>query len=629
MADELLIIDDDNYTQFVDEHDARNDGLPGITPRETEQGGLPEAKPMIDEIPLIPKSEWAERARIMTASEAWPNDRRRALARRLGRTVVKDQNGLNYCFPAGTLIRMADGSEKPIQDVRTLDSVLTAEGRCKTVLATGVRRAASLYKLNLWGHRHLRATGEHPILTQRGYVALKEVQPGDMVALTKYAPETVLWISTANYLPQRVYANKDEALVRSASWSPSLPGRSPCLRHKALVPDIIHLTYDVGRLIGLFLAEGHTSYSAAHWSFNITERETLGAEVIRILTSLGCESRGQVRPNNVFQVVVDGVGWSQLLESLCGRGAAGKCPAKELMAGPVAFLDGMLSGWIDGDRTTKNIGCTVSHSLAVAMYDIAASLGRCPIIQYKPARRGTNGRWRKPVWHAGWNDDPCENHGTHQTDTHVFRKVDTVVQEAFDGYVYNFEVDGDNSYVAEGVAVHNCHLYALTNCLEDLRDSQGLPYIELAPETGGGAVGWYNSGGAMDADIRYVAKHGIATREFCEPHVINPRKFRQGWEQSAQLHIPLEWFELGHSGDMWAEVVTALLSGLPVYPGYSWWRHSVMLGKLVGDNLDGEIENSWGSGWGNGGYGILAGSRKVPTAGYGCFAPRVIVQAAA
>jgi hypothetical protein len=170
-----------------------------------------------------------------------------------------------------------------------------------------------------------------------------------------------------------------------------------------------------------------------------------------------------------------------------------------------------------------------------------------------------------------------------------------------------------------------CHLYALANCVEDRLDAMGQ-FRTLAPETGGGVVGWRNRGGNMDSDLEYVALHGLAEESFLpSPHCIDPNRFKEGWEQNALCHVPLEWDELGHE-DMWWETMTALLEGLPVYPGFDWWGHSVMGGKLVivEREICLEIENSWTPTWGDRGYGVLRGSHKIPSKSCGCFAPRVI-----
>jgi hypothetical protein len=176
------------------------------------------------------------------------------------------------------------------------------------------------------------------------------------------------------------------------------------------------------------------------------------------------------------------------------------------------------------------------------------------------------------------------------------------------------------SVVKDQDGLNFCHLFALTNCVESNRQSQGLPYIELAPESMGGVVNWSNSGGYMTADIQYATQHGIAPRSFCPPYKHSPGSFQDGWQDAAKLHVPLEWFELGHQ-DIEAECITALLLGYPVYGGWDWWSHSVMLGALVDAN-HWEIENSWRPSWGNEGYGILTGGRRLPSTSMGCFALR-------
>lgn len=139
---------------------------------------------------LIPKSEWQARIREMEERKSLLSD----LCRDAG-LKCKDQQQTNYCVPAGTMIRMADGSEKPIQDVKVLDEVVTAEGNVKKVTQTMVRHASEpLFTLILWeypylrtmGKPYLRATGEHPILTKRGYVRLVDLKSGDKVGFPRW-----------------------------------------------------------------------------------------------------------------------------------------------------------------------------------------------------------------------------------------------------------------------------------------------------------------------------------------------------------------------------------------------------------------------------------------------------------
>jgi hypothetical protein len=148
-------------------------------PRGFAYGGT--AEPFPDSM-LIPKSEWQSRIQEMEERKSRLSD----LCRDAG-LKCKDQQQTNYCVPAGTMIRMADGSAKPIQDVKFSDEVVTAEGNVKKVTRTMDRYTNEpLLTPIMWEHSHFHATGEHPILTKRGYVRLIDLKTGDEVASPRW-----------------------------------------------------------------------------------------------------------------------------------------------------------------------------------------------------------------------------------------------------------------------------------------------------------------------------------------------------------------------------------------------------------------------------------------------------------
>src|SRR3954470_12185684 len=80
-----------------------------------------------------------------------------------------DQGREGSCLPPDARVLMADGSVKPISELRLLDEVVTAEGRTGRVLETTTRlHTDGLVNVRLWGHSHLRLTANHPVLTKRG-----------------------------------------------------------------------------------------------------------------------------------------------------------------------------------------------------------------------------------------------------------------------------------------------------------------------------------------------------------------------------------------------------------------------------------------------------------------------------
>ena len=168
-----------------------------------------------------------------------------------------------------------------------------------------------------------------------------------------------------------------------------------------------------------------------------------------------------------------------------------------------------------------------------------------------------------------------------------------------------------------------CWTYSLTSCVEVIRLQQGQGYVELNPESLGGDVGWRNAGNSLDSAIAYARTHGICERRFSPPHNLKTGTWQKGWEENALGYKPAEWFDLDGK-ERWPMTVTALLSGYPVYVGYDWWRHAlIVVGlTLVGSEVCLVLRNSWGSNYGDDGYFVLKGNKKYPS--YGCFAPRSV-----
>jgi hypothetical protein len=160
-----------------------------------------------------------------------------------------------------------------------------------------------------------------------------------------------------------------------------------------------------------------------------------------------------------------------------------------------------------------------------------------------------------------------------------------------------------------------CWAWSLAQCAEARRASDGQPYVELAPVSLGGSVHFRKEGNYCGAAIKYAVEHGICDSTFPDSqYSLSPSRWKTGWEDEAKNHKVDEFWELGNSGKMWAETVTALLSGFAVYVGLNWWSHAVMYDELVmqGSELCISGPNSWGPGQ----RYVLKGSRKIPSEAY-------------
>jgi len=381
------------------------------------------------------------------------------------------------CFPAGTLIRLADGTHRAIDELRPLDRVMTAEGMSGLVVKVGVRfHDEGLVRIRLRGRSDgLRCTAEHPILTHRGYVPAGELRLRDEVAL-----------------PRRTWHERDDLFLPGviATW----PKESRRVHHAGGVatvvsapPTTVKLDFRFGRLLGLYAAEGYArkTRSQVSFSFGKHEAETLVPETVELLRDLlGIEARVQHRAHNVVIVNVGGKHWCEMFTALCGQGAKGKRLAID---GPPEFKRGFFSGWMDGDgwkpskkpdRALRHIGVTISHCLALDAWAIGNDLGIAPTLAYSdPKLSGSVRQRRYDLTFA----PEAKNPHSRLTDEACWRRVTALEHEDFAGYVYNLEVEGDHSYVAEGFGVHNCVAYTSASIHQHMQWADHGKFLTFDP----------------------------------------------------------------------------------------------------------------------------------------------------
>jgi hypothetical protein len=112
-------------------------------------------------------------------------------------------------------------------------------------------------------------------------------------------------------------------------------------------------------------------------------------------------------------------------------------------------------------------------------YGIKWLLWKCGFhasINFSPSKDYGDGKNRKDSWQVvcggkdfseffeelGLKNDDMTNRNNYTTDDkYSYFVVNEISSEPYDGKVYNFEVEDDNSYVVEGVATHNCAVYGI------------------------------------------------------------------------------------------------------------------------------------------------------------------------
>jgi intein/homing endonuclease len=229
------------------------------------------------------------------------------------------------------------------------------------------------------------------------------------------------------------------------------------------LPDHIDLTSQFGRLVGLFLAEGSCDASKVRWTFSLDEKETLVADTVKLvheLFDMVPHVAERVGAHSI-NVTLFGTAWSRFFEAVCGNGAGKKRLHPVLTSGPDEFLEAMVRGWLDGDGwrydrvRNYQAGVSISHDLALSMYQISVGLGRSPVIQWSKPTINSAAKTRQPRWTVCFSTTG-DNWRMQSDQNCMWRKVRSISAETFCGPVYDLGVAGDGSYIAEGIGVGDC-----------------------------------------------------------------------------------------------------------------------------------------------------------------------------
>jgi len=376
------------------------------------------------------------------------------------------------CLVPGTGIIMHDGSVKVVEDVQVGDMVMTAAGRIKAVTQTMGRH----YEGDLIGIRPsgftetLWTTVEHPIMTpDEGLKEAERWRQGDLCyfPVPEDIPSTKV-IDVWDYLDtDRFIEYEGRVYKRNRSYGDKRqpkrrrPKTAHCERYSS-IPAKIALSSGLGRLLGLYVAEGFTTARGEiHWSFNHAGEEHLVEEVQVELSRLGLSSWVE-RRDHTLDVATNSVQMALVIEALIGTGSRTKRLAAPIIHGDLEFLEALFEAWVDGDgyrghasRTTLS---TASSDLAMQARYILARLGHESTHRHRQDNSSDLVPGGQDIHHVIWRKNGGRGIGRHYVEgNQVIHEIIEPERKSYSGKVYNLEVEDDHTYVAyPGIAVHNC-----------------------------------------------------------------------------------------------------------------------------------------------------------------------------
>jgi hypothetical protein len=403
---------------------------------------------------------------------------------------ITDQRDQPHCFPPDTPVLMADGTEKPISEIKAGDFVVSHTGHPRMVNQVMARRyTGPLTALKVRGLcTPLLSTPEHPYhVTTLQRIDQRVMANGEREGSVSFEAAVPTWMPAGEIC---AFERRDK--VRHAVRLPtgrvtpsvlegevidlweyvgghrllSVDATTISRGGKVNIPRFIRATPQLARLIGLFLAEGcvRGGKGACTWSFHEDEtnlhsevaealREIFGVEVY-----LSHRKGNKVMLVNAYSTVL-----GDLFVELAGEKAHGKRLHPALMGWEDSLLEGVWSGFEDGDGYTQVKGgktstrlVTVSPVLARQLWRIGMRLGYRPTITSTQPKLSHGVKSRRRRYDVYTYETGKRTWRPEEEDGTILAVVEQVTTEEFAGVVYNLEVEVDHTYIAAGAEVHNC-----------------------------------------------------------------------------------------------------------------------------------------------------------------------------
>lgn len=396
------------------------------------------------------------------------------------------------CFTGDVRVLLATGQEKPISLIKAGDVVIDAFGKHQRVIQVGSRTVDKLLTVKFRGSfEPMKVTPEHPFLVREdsGFdfkpISDSSVQYGRLPRNFGYTGARGK-LCVYNFLPRNKMYKLLDGEIKPVNRSQK-PG----------IPLFIDRSSGFSYLLGLYVAEGSFSGGNVVFSFGLHERSTLAADVIRIVKNVfgltGKENINEKR--NTCKIIISSTVLGEFLSHLCGKRSDGKqTPWEAIGIYHREYLQGLFLGdaYIYRDKCKVTLDMT-SFDVVTSARSMLWSFGIYSNL-YTVKREGKKQTWQAILQGENYSsfmtciigESVEDRKPSYGDDDHILSLIKSK-DELIGSYdVFNIEVDGSNTYIANGVAVHNCQYTG-----ESLPPNQ-LTVDHVIPRSRGGKSTWEN-----------------------------------------------------------------------------------------------------------------------------------------
>jgi intein/homing endonuclease len=387
------------------------------------------------------------------------------------------------CLLAGTKIQMADGSYKKIEDIIVGEYVITHNSRPKKVYelvnkkpTDNIINHITIQKYN----KTISTTNDHKVIVfnDSGYewIEAKDLKKGDLLVLPvgfQNHKQTQTRLNLSDYIQDLEYEICSQGIRVKGS--------------KNTLPHQVRLSDDLMWLFGIYAAEGGidgNNKERVTFNLHIKEidiknriiflmKEIFGAkctELNRTQQNVTCIRCSNIVVARLFHAMVAGNQWNKSLNHI-------------LLQSDRYNKLSFLRGWIDGDghitinKRRKITSVSVSEQLINDISSILISLKIQHTIINRKSRNRSKSAYQVDIYgeqvYKVFPELSCYTKVKQPTKQNkltcslgLLAPISSIAQEEYHNNVYCINVEEDHSFIANGIAVHNCVSHGTRNACD-------------------------------------------------------------------------------------------------------------------------------------------------------------------
>ena len=297
-------------------------------------------------------------------------------------------------------------------------------------------------------------------------------------------------------------------------------------------------------IVGLYIAEGSSGSRSV--CFSLHRKETLYEGRVRnFFEKIGIKVSTYRRRGNGITVHASSSVFAEWFPTWLGDKCYHKRIPNEFMNLPSNKIWAILEGVYAGDGTVgeNEIGQT-SEYLALQMVELLHRVGEQPLTRSMQARALTpNGNRRRLAHFVNWGLKSLSHSnrkGRWKFKGDLLTMVKKVSKVPFNGTVYNLEVEGNHTYVVNGVVVHNCYGTGVVGGYEGPYDILiAPPETERMVELGDMGLHIRYDWNTWTTDYPMLNERDILVRPNNERYIVGPVNYQGSRGASYQQHFTI------------------------------------------------------------------------------------------